>query len=199
MNNRFTTISLEGQKVKLVELNITHREGLLKAASDGKLWELWYTSVPSDNNIDHYIQKALEDLQNGTAYPFVILDKINGEVLGCTRFCNANHENRRLEIGYTWYSKSSQRTGINTDCKYLLLKYAFEELKCIAVEFKTSWHNLPSRTAIARLGAKQDGVLRNYRLNSDCSCEDIVVFSITDKEWTGVKKSLSYLMNKYDL
>ncbi len=189
--------NLEGEKVELVPLKKTHKEGLLEAASDGKLWELWFTSVPSNMTIDKYIDKALEQKLEGKGFTFVIKEKNTKKIIGSTRYCNAIPENRRLEIGFTWYSKSSQRTGVNTECKYLLLKYAFEELKCIAVEFKTSWHNLPSRAAIARLGAKQDGVLRNYRLNSDGCCEDIVVFSITDKEWKGVEKSMIYEMKRY--
>ncbi len=111
----------------------------------------------------NYIVNALKRKLEGKGFPFVVKNKATGEIIGSTRYCNASPENRRLEIGYTRYSKQSQRTGINTECKYLLLKHVFEELRCIAVEFKTSWHNLPSRTSIAGLGAKQDGVLRNYR------------------------------------
>lgn len=198
MKNWLDIKKLEGDKVKLVPLEKTHKDGLLGAALDGKLWELWFTSVPSEITIDNYIDKALKEKLDGKGFPFVVKDKATGEINGSTRYCNATPENRRLEIGYTWYSKHSQRTGINTECKYLLLKYAFEELRCIAVEFKTSWHNLPSRAAIVRLGAKQDGILRNYRLNSDGSCEDIVVLSITDQEWKGVEKSLKYELKKYD-
>lgn len=198
MNYRFEKIELEGLKIRLAPLAVSHREGLLKAAADGKLWELWYTSVPSENNIDYYFQKALEDLKNGTAYPFVIIDQNNGEIIGCTRFCNVSQENRRLEIGYTWYGEKYQGTGVNTECKYLLLKYAFEELDCIAVEFRTNRFNLRSRSAISRLGAKQDGILRNHQINKDGSYRDTVVYSITDQEWHGVKKSLNFLMNKYD-
>src|SRR5690606_19098467 len=111
---------------------------------------------------------------------------------------NAMYDHRRVEIGYTWYAKKYQRTGVNTECKYLLLKYAFEVLGCIAVEFRTNWHNLRSRTAISRLGAKQDGILRNHQLNSDGSYRDTVVFSITNQEWKGVEKSLNYEIRKYN-
>jgi len=126
------------------------------------------------------------------------LDKNNGDIIGSTRYYNVQPEHRRLEIGYTWYAKKYQRTGVNTECKYLLLQYAFENLNCIAVQFLTNWYNLPSRAAIARLGAKQDGVLRNHRLNADGSYRDTVVFSITEQEWTSVKKSLNYGMEKYN-
>lgn len=198
MTNWLKNIALEGQKVSLIPLDTSHKEHLIKAASNGKLWELWYTSVPSSETIDTYINKALDDLQKGTAYPFVVINKNSGELIGSTRYCNAMPEYRRLEIGYTWYAESYQRTGVNTECKYLLLKYAFEELKCIAVEFRTHWLNLRSRTAISRLGAKQDGILRNHQLNSDGSYRDTVVFSITDQEWKSVKKSLAYDLKKYN-
>lgn len=198
MKNWLKKIELEGQKVKLVPLEKSHKAGLLKAAADGKLWELWFTSVPSSKTIDGYIEHALHQKQNGSEFPLVILDKNNGAIIGSTRFYNAQPEHRRLEIGYTWYAKKYQRTGVNTECKYLLLKYSFEDLNCIAVQFMTDWHNLRSRAAIARLGAKQDGILRNHRLNADGSNRDSVVFSITEQEWAGVKKSLRYAMEKYN-
>lgn len=190
-------LQFQGKIVKLIPLEIAHKEGLLKAASDGDLWELWFTSVPSSVNIDNYISKALENQQKGEAYTFTVIDKESGEIVGSTRFYNIQAAHRRLEIGYTWYAKKYQRTGVNTECKFLLLKYAFEDLNCIAVQFMTNWFNLPSRKAIARLGAKQDGVLRNHRLNPDGSYRDTVVFSITAQEWAGVQKSLKYHMEKY--
>jgi len=190
-------LQLEGRIVKLIPLELSHKEGLLKAASDGNLWELWFTSVPSSNTIDHYISQALEDQQKGESYPFTVVDIQSDEIIGSTRFYNIQAAHRRLEIGYTWYAKKYQRTGVNTECKFLMLKYAFEELNCIAVQFMTNWFNLPSRKAIARLGAKQDGILRNHRLNADGSCRDTVVFSITVQEWAGVHKSLKYNMEKY--
>lgn len=107
-------------------------------------------------------------------------------------------EHKRLEIGFTWYSKKHQRTGMNIECKYLMLKYAFENLNCIAVEFRTNWHNQRSRLAINRIGAKQDGVLRNHQLYSDGSTRDTVVFSIIMQEWAGVKRLLEYEIKKYD-
>lgn len=198
MNNWLTNIELEGEKVKLVPLANAHKDDLLKAASNGNLWELWYTTVPSGDSIDSYLDKAFDDLSNGTAYPFAVINKEKGAIIGTTRYCNATPEHRRLEIGFTWYAEDYQRTGVNTECKYLLLSYAFEELKCVAVEFRTNWFNLRSRAAIARLGAKQDGVLRNHQINADGSYRDTVVFSITDQEWIGVKKSLKYQMRKYN-
>lgn len=196
MKNWISNISLEGEKVKLVPLELSHKAGLLKAASDGNLWELWFTSVPSEENIDDYISAALNQKEEGKSYPFVVIDKATNSVIGSTRYCNIFSEHKRLEIGYTWYAKSHQKTGVNTECKLLLLRHAFEVLDCIAVEFLTDWFNLPSRTAIAKLGAKQDGVLRNHRLNADGSYRDSVVFSIIRQEWLGVKKSLEYKMSQ---
>ena len=192
----FDNITLEGNLVKLIPMQPEHRAGLVAAASDGKLWEIWHTSVPSEYSIDAYMEAAFAQRAANIAHPFTVLLKETGKIIGSTRFCNAVEENRRLEIGYTWYAQSMQRTGVNTECKFLLLSYAFETLDCIAVEFLTNWHNHRSRAAIARLGAKQDGVLRNHRINADGSFRDTVVFSILNSEWLNVKKSLVYAMYK---
>lgn len=196
-NNWINDITFERDEVQLIPLEVSHKDALLKAASDGKLWELWFTSVPSSKTIDEYINFALSQKQNGVEFPFVVVDKKKNTIIGCTRYYNIQPEHRRLEIGYTWYSKTYQRTGVNTACKFMLLQYAFENLNCIAVQFMTNWHNFKSRNAIARLGAKQDGVLRNHRLNPDGSYRDSVVFSITNQEWKGVKKLLQYEIEKY--
>lgn len=189
-------LTLSHNGVQLLPLEAHHRNDLLRAASDGQLWELWYTSVPSATTIEAYLQTALEQRDKGTAMPFVVVDQEAQQVIGSTRFCRMQPQHRRLEIGYTWYAQRFQRTRVNTTCKYLLLRYAFEELNCIAVEFMTNWFNLPSRAAIARLGAKQDGVLRNHRINADGSYRDSVVFSITEQEWAGVRNSLEYRMKR---
>ena len=188
-------LSLDGQTITLLPMEPSHKAALLAAASDGDLWRLWYTSVPSAERISEYIQTALAAQKAGTAYPFVVWHKNSQQIIGSTRFYNLQPEHRRLEIGFTWYAQSFQRTRVNTECKYLLLQYAFETLNCIAVQFLTDWHNLRSRQAIARLGAKQDGVLRHHRLNADGSYRDSVVFSITDREWPGVQKSLAYKLS----
>jgi RimJ/RimL family protein N-acetyltransferase len=140
--------------------------------------------------LDSYIDIALQQQQEGTGFPFVVIEKQSDMIIGSTRYLNAEPGHMRLEIGSTWYAASFHRTGVNTECKYVLLKHAFEELNCIAVEFRTDWFNLKSRAAIERLGARQDGILRNHRINPDGSFRDTVVFSITDREWIGVKKSL---------
>jgi len=184
---------LKKTNVQLVPLESEHKAGLLKAASDGELWNLWFTSVPNEKSIDGYVAFALEEQAKQRALPFTIF--VDDKIVGSTRYCNAEPKHRRLEIGYTWYAKSYQKTGVNTACKYLLLEHAFEKLNCIAVEFRTHWYNEASRKAIARLGAKQDGVLRNHRLDKDGCLRDTVVFSIIKEEWNTVKKSLEYKMN----
>ena len=158
MDSWLRPVQLEGELVKLVPLQKTHKVDLAFAASDGKLWELWYTAVPSPKTIDTYIETALSEQASGKALPFAIINKKTNTIVGTTRYLNVDAKNKRVEIGATWYSKKVQRTGINTECKYILLKYAFENLNCIAVEFRTHFHNHPSRNAILRLGAKQDGI-----------------------------------------
>jgi len=189
-------VTLSGKKVSLVPLAKEHRDALVKASSDGKLWKLWFTTIPSEESVDDYIQQALADKQKGEALPFVVIDKETGQIIGSTRFCHAVPEHRRVEIGYTWYSKTFQRTAVNAECKLLLLTHAFETLDAIAVEFRTHWHNHPSRNAIAKLGAKQDGVLRNDSLEADGAYRDTVVFSIINSEWPSVRKTLLLKLNR---
>lgn len=184
--------TLQGKLVTLAPLKREHADALVEAASDGELWNLWYTSVPSRNTIDAYLDQAFKDQDSGRALPFVVMDNATQKIIGTTRYCNADNLNHRVEIGYTWYAKSFQKTGTNTECKYLLLAHAFETLNAIAVEFRTHWHNQASRAAIARLGAKQDGVLRNHQKSPEGVYRDTVVFSIIDQEWPAVKKGLLY-------
>lgn len=195
MEKWLNEIDLQGNLVHLKPLSITHIEALTEAVKDGELWKLWYTSAPEPENVKAYVEKALNDYTEDKSLPFVIVRKEDNKVVGTTRFMNSDSKNKRLEIGTTWYSKSVQRTGINTECKYLLLKYAFETLECIAVEFRTHFHNTQSRNAIARLGAKQDGILRNHSIDKTNCLRDTVVFSIIDSEWDTVKKSLEFRMN----
>jgi len=187
---------LVGTIVTLIPLQRKHADALIEAASDGKLWELWFTSIPTPETIDIYIEKALNDHSLGRALPFAVVDNATGDIIGSTRLCDISPENDRVEIGYTWYAKRHQKTGVNTECKYLLLRYAFEQLNVIATEFRTHWHNHVSRAAIARLGAKQDGVLRNHKKDKDGFYRDTVVFSIIDHEWPMVKHSLAYKMKR---
>jgi RimJ/RimL family protein N-acetyltransferase len=182
-------VTLTGELVTLEPLRADHHDELVAAASDGRLWELWYTSVPSPQDMRADIDRKLAE---PTTLPFTVRRNDTGALVGVTTYLNAEPEVPRLEIGATWTAASAQRTGVNAESKLLLLTHAFEELGCLAVEFRTHWHNIQSRTAIARLGAKQDGVLRNHRRLPDGSLRDTVVFSILDTEWPAVRNGLQY-------
>ncbi len=180
---------LRGQKVTLEPLQVEHADGLRSAAADGMLWRLWYTNVAEPAGMAGYIAAALAMQDAGMAQAFVVRDAA-GEIVGTTRYYDIDTGVPRLNIGYTWYAKRVQRTGLNTEAKLLLLGHAFEALGCIAVGFETSWFNHASRIAIARLGAKQDGVLRSHKRHSDGSVRDTVVFSIVASEWPAVRSHL---------
>jgi N-acetyltransferase len=189
-------VTLTGEHASIEPLGREHEQALQFAAADGELWRLWYTTVAPPEKMAEYIATALDMRERLGAMPFVVREKPSGDIVGCTRYFNVDAINRRLEIGHTWYSKRVQRGPINTECKLLLLTHAFEKLRCIAVEFRTHWFNHASRTAIARLGAKQDGVLRNHQLSADGSKRDTVVFSIIDGEWPAVKQHLRYQLER---
>jgi RimJ/RimL family protein N-acetyltransferase len=189
-------VTLTGAQATIEPLAPGHEQGLQRAAADGELWRLWYTSVAPPEKMGEYIAAALDMRERHDAMPFVIREKSSGEIVGCTRYFNVDAANRRLEIGYTWYAKRVQRGPINTECKLMLLTHAFETLACIAVEFRTHWFNQASRAAIERLGAKQDGVLRNHQVLADGSKRDTVVFSIIDGEWPAVKRHLRYQLER---
>jgi N-acetyltransferase len=189
-------VRLTGELVTLEPLGPEHHDALIAAASDGRLWEHWYTAVPSPDGMAADIESRLAMQAAGTMLPFVVRRLADGVVVGETTYCNVEAEVPRLEIGYTWTAQSAQRTGVNAESKLLLLTYAFEVLGCLAVEFRTHWHNHQSRTAIARLGAKQDGVLRNHRRMPDGSLRDTVVFSILDSEWPAVRSGLRYRLDR---
>lgn len=191
----FENTTLNTTSLILTPLASAHKSDLLNAAADGELWNLWFTNVPSENTIDSYLETAFEQKDAGTSLPFVVKHKATGQIIGATRFCNADLKNKRLEIGYTWYAKRFQRSSVNTECKLALLTYAFETLQVIAVEFRTHWHNQASRNAILRLGAKQDGVLRQHQRQADGSYRDTVVFSILNSEWPTVKKGLMHKLS----
>ncbi|HEV7855620.1 MAG TPA: GNAT family protein [Herminiimonas sp.] len=191
-------ITLAGNLVTLEPLSIAHHDALVAAASDGELWKLWYTTVASTDNMHAYIENALDMQRKETAQPFVIRSNRTGAIVGSTRYLNVDAGNRRLEIGSTWHAASAQRSGINREAKLLLLTHAFETLQCIAVEFRTHWFNHQSRNAIAALGAKQDGVLRNHQKLADGTYRDTVVFSIIESEWPAVKLHLRYHLTRRD-
>ncbi|MEM1328211.1 MAG: GNAT family protein [Bacteroidota bacterium] len=196
MSKWLNEVALQGDLVRLELLDNKHEDGLRRAVQDGNLWELWYTSSPHPDEAAAYIQTARHEYEADRSLPFAVIHKASDKVIGTTRYMNAVAQNKRLEIGTTWYAQSFQRTGINTECKFLLLQYAFETLDCIAVEFRTHWYNFRSRAAIARLGAKQDGVLRNHSFDKTGNIRDTVVFSILRSEWKVVQQSLQFKMNK---
>ena len=188
-------VTLTGRHVQLEPLAPSHHDALVEAASDGALWKLWYTSVPAPEAMGAWLEAALA-MRAQQALTFVMRDLRDGSIVGSTRYFHVDPVNRRLEIGHTWHALRAQRTGINTEAKLLLLGHAFEALQCIAVEFRTHWMNQQSRAAIARLGAKQDGVLRNHQRMADGSLRDTVVFSIIESEWPAVKRHLHYKLER---
>lgn len=196
MSTWLKPIRLQGQSVSLQPLELAHRDALLKVVQDDQLWKLWFTSIPNEPTIDQYLADALNEQQTGRGLPFVVILNSDQSIVGTTRFCHADTQHKRLELGYTWYAKRVQRTAVNTECKLLLLQHAFNDLGCIAVELRTHWLNHASRQAIARLGAKQDGILRNHRRMPDGSLRDTVVFSITDYDWPAVQKNLLFKLDR---
>jgi RimJ/RimL family protein N-acetyltransferase len=189
-------VTLEGRHVRIEPLAHEHADGVRAAAADGELWRLWYTSVPAPDKTTEWIDIALDMRDRLGAMPFVVRERASGDIVGATRYFNVDAANRRLEIGHTWYAKRVQRTAVNTECKLLLLTHAFEALGCIAVEFRTSSFNSQSREAIARLGAKQDGILRSHQILPDGTLRDTVVFSIIAPEWPAVKRHLVFRLEK---
>lgn len=197
MESTVLTGCLSGDLVVLEPLRLEHVPALSLAVADGELWLLWFTTAPHPDEMKAYVETALHAEQRGEALAFVVRDKRSGEIIGTTRICSWDQANRRLEVGYTWYAKRAQRTGVNSEAKLLLLSYAFETLDVMAVEFRTHWHNQASREAIMRLGAKQDGVLRNHKLLKDGTVRDTVIYSIIDNEWPTVKKNLFHRMERH--
>lgn len=185
--------SLRGSHAMLEPMTREHVAGLQAAAADGKLWKLWYTSVPAPEDTLAYVEAALADHAIGRGLPFVVCDA-DGQVVGSTRFARMSSRHRRVEIGWTWYARRVQRSAINTEAKLLLLTHAFEVMDCACVQFRSNWFNHASRAAITRMGAKQDGVLRNHQLMPDGSHRDTVVFSIIATEWPAVKANLQWLL-----
>lgn len=182
--------TLVGSRVVLEQLSTAHAPELALAVAERELWKTWYTSIPSPDEMESEIAHRLKLHSEGLMAPWVVRRVSDGRGVGMTAYVGLDSVNRRLEIGHTWISASSQGTGINREAKLLLLTRAFEDLGCIAVEFRTHWHNRQSRAAIAALGAKQDGVLRNHRFGPDGTLRDTVVFSIIDSEWPTVRMGL---------
>lgn len=192
-----TPKTLEGHGVRLEPLSREHTTGLQEAASDGQLWNLFFTSVPHPDAVGDYIDSALQAQSDGHMLPWAVREMSSEKVVGSTRFHDILPHVDRVEIGYTWYAASHQRTHVNTACKLLLLQYAFDELGCDVVGFRTDGLNLRSQKAIESLGAKKDGVLRHRSLRSDGSVRDDVYFSILSSEWVSIRKHLETRLWRY--
>ncbi len=183
-------ITLEGKRVRLEPLSLDHLDGLHAAGADEELWRYTLTVIRTRSDMERYIESALQAQKRGDALPFAIIEKLTGRAVGSTRFGNIDVENRRLEIGWTWIARQWQRTAVNTECKYLLLNHAFETLGCIRVEFKTDAINGPSRKALLRIGATEEGTFRNHMITSSGRIRHSVYYSIIASEWPDVKKKL---------
>ncbi len=187
---------LAGRHARLEPMAPAHVPELRAALAGDALSRLWFTSVPTAEGAEAYVREAQAAQAQGRVLPFVVRDA-QGAVVGSTRYYRLEPDVPTLCIGYTWYVPRVQRTGVNTDAKRLLLAHAFGALGCISVVFETSWFNHRSRAAIARLGAKQDGVLRNHRRHADGSPRDTVVFSIIDSEWPAVERNLQAMLQQH--
>jgi RimJ/RimL family protein N-acetyltransferase len=188
----FEEVILEGKVVKLEPLSEKHRKGLCCAISDGELWNLFVTLVPHVDEIDSFFTTANEWYLNGDGITYATIEKESGKVAGSTRFMKASLPNNRVEIGFTFLGKSFQKTKINTEAKLLMLTHAFETLNLNRVELLTDYLNTNSRSAILRLGAKQEGILRNHMVMPNGRVRDSVIFSIIKSEWPGIKQNLEY-------
>jgi RimJ/RimL family protein N-acetyltransferase len=189
-------IVLKGPTAVLEPLLPSHGDDLMEAARDGDLWTLWYTSVPDPLHLQAEIARRLKLQAQGSMLPFAVLDPASGKAVGMTSYLHADADNRRVEIGSTWYRRAVQRTPLNTQCKLLLLQHAFEQLDCIAVEFRTHFLNQASRRAIERLGAKLDGILRQHLRLPDGSLRDTCVYSIIASEWPAVRANLHWQLTR---
>lgn len=183
-------VTLRGEHVIVEPLTLAHHDDLVAAVRDGELWKLQYTNIPEPSQMRAEVERRLKLQAAGSMPPFAVIEKKSGKAAGMTTYMNIDPENRRLEIGSTWYRKGVQRTALNTECKLLLLRHAFEMLDCIAVEFRTSASNIQSRTAIERLGATFDGILRSHGRHKDGSLRDTYVYSITATEWPAIRATL---------
>lgn len=184
-------LTLRGTHATLEPLSQTHLTDLVAAVKDGELWKLWYTSVPAPERMSAEIDRRLALQARGSMLPFAVVDA-TGRCVGMTTYMNVDAENKRVEIGSTWYAKRVQRTSLNTECKLMLLAHAFDALDCIAVEFRTGFFNSQSRRAIERLGAKFDGILRNHQRYTNGALRDTCVYSIVATEWPAVRAHLKF-------
>jgi RimJ/RimL family protein N-acetyltransferase len=190
--------TLEGHGVRLEPLSSKHEKGLAEAAKDGKLWELWYTSVPEPDKAGAYIDTALEGQEAGHMLPWAVLEAKTGTVLGSTRYHDIVREADRVEIGWTWYAQRVQRSHVNTVCKLLLFEYGFEKLSCKVIGLRTDNFNFRSQRAIEALGAKKDGVIRHHWPRRNGTVRDTVMYSVLVDEWPDVKRHLELRLKRHE-
>ena len=190
-------IQLEGHGVRLEPLTPAHAAALRTAASDGRLWELWYTAVPEPDKVETYIEAALAGQRDGRMLPWAVRELAGGTIVGSTRYHDIVAEIDRVEIGYTWYARSWQRTHVNTVCKLLLMQHAFETLGCQVVGLRTDNFNFASQRAIEALGARKDGVIRHHHARRDGSVRDSVMYSVLRAEWRDVKRNLELRLARH--
>jgi RimJ/RimL family protein N-acetyltransferase len=184
------SVELSAHGVLLRPLQLQDEDGLAQAAADGRLWELRVTSVPAPGQTRSYIETALRLREQGSRLAFAVIEQASGQIIGCTSYHDIVKEVRRVEIGYTWYAKRWQRTHVNTVCKWLLMRHAFETLQCPVVGWRTDCLNFASQKAIERLGARRDGVIRSHAMRRDGTIRDTVMYSLTREEWPPVQQRL---------
>ena len=189
-------VTLHSKTVQLEPLSIDHISDLINAVKDGNLYNHWYTSIPQPKNMKMEIERRLKLQDMGTMLPFAVISLKTEKAVGMTTYMNVDKENKRVEIGSTWYAKSVQRTSLNTECKLVLLEHAFEKLNCICVEFRTHFMNHQSRRGIERLGAKLDGILRSNAIQKNGTIRDTAFYTIINSEWSSVKANLEYQLVK---
>ena len=194
--NWLQPVTLTGPHARLEPLAAHHKDDLVEAVGDGKLWELWYTAIPAPERMAAEIARRLDLQAKGAMLPWAVIEPVSGRAVGMTTYMNVDAANHRVEIGSTWYRQSVQRTPLNSQCKLLLLGHAFETLDCIAVEFRTHFFNRRSRAAIERLGAKLDGILRNHQRAPNGTLRDTCVYSIIAGEWAVVKAHLAFQLER---
>ncbi len=190
-------VVLEANGIRLEPLTAAHAAALATAASDGRLWELWYTAVPEPDGTRAYVDAALEGQRAGHMLPWAVRDLASGAILGSTRYHDVVPALDRVEIGHTWYAQSRQRTHVNTTCKLMLLRHAFEDLGCRVVGLRTDVFNVRSQRAIEGLGARRDGVVRHFGLRRDGSARDTVMYSILATEWPDVRRHLELRLHRH--
>ncbi|MEW4426856.1 GNAT family N-acetyltransferase [Paenibacillus pabuli] len=189
-------VVLKGKRVTLVPMENSHKAELISVLFSPEVWEFTWRTIHTPEELDQVLTLALDNKENGSQLPFTIVDQATGAIIGTTRIGDLDMGNRNAEIGWTWLASDYWRTGVNTECKYLLLQYCFEELDLMRVQFSVSGQNVRSQRAIERIGAKKEGIFRKHRIKADGSIHDNIFYSIIDNEWADVKEKLLFLLSK---